>query len=110
MQEVCQSLKEWFNEEKRALPWRENPSPYRVWISEIMLQQTQAAVVINYFEKWMQKFPTVAILAASSLENVMKAWEGLGYYSRARNLHATAKIIVEQFEEKYLLKESSWRP
>ena len=98
MQEACQDLKQWFKEEKRDLPWRKNPSPYRVWVSEIMLQQTQAAVVTSYFEKWMQKFPTVAALAAASLEEVMKAWEGLGYYSRARHLYASAKIIVEQFK------------
>jgi A/G-specific adenine glycosylase len=91
------SLKEWFLEEKRALPWRENPTPYRVWISEVMLQQTQASVVVGYFERWMQKFPTVHDLAKSSLAEVMKAWEGLGYYSRARYLHEAAVTIVKEF-------------
>lgn len=90
-------LKEWFLEEKRDFPWRENPTPYRVWISEVMLQQTQAAVVIPYFERWMQKFPNIHSLARAPLEEVMKAWEGLGYYSRARNLHAAAQTIVEKF-------------
>jgi A/G-specific adenine glycosylase len=91
------ALKEWFNEEKRDLPWRKKPSPYAVWISEIMLQQTLSAVVSAYFEKWMQTFPTLESLALASLDEVMKAWEGLGYYSRARNLHTSAQIILEQF-------------
>ncbi len=102
MQEVCQmnlnDLKEWFLEEKRDLPWRRNPSPYAVWISEVMLQQTLVAVVVNYFERWMQKFPTVESLATASLEEVIKTWEGLGYYSRARNLHEAAKVMMEAFK------------
>lgn len=102
MQEVCQidlkDLKEWFLEEKRDLPWRGNPSAYAVWISEVMLQQTLVAVVINYFERWMQKFPTLESLAAASLQEVIKAWEGLGYYSRARNIHEAAKIMIERFQ------------
>lgn len=92
-----ENLKRWFLLEKRDLPWRQNPSPYAVWVSEVMLQQTQVAVVIPYFERWMQQFPTVQHLAAASLDEVIKAWEGLGYYSRARNLHAGAKQVVENF-------------
>lgn len=88
-------LKEWFFNEKRDFPWRKDPTPYRVWVSEVMLQQTRAEVVIGYFEKWMQRFPTIFSLAEASLEEVIKIWEGLGYYSRARNLHAGAKWIVE---------------
>lgn len=91
-----QELKEWFLEEQRDLPWREERSPYRVWISEVMLQQTQVAVVIPYFHRWMQKFPTLESLARASIEEVIKLWEGLGYYSRARNLHQAARMIVEQ--------------
>lgn len=91
-------LKEWFSEEKRELPWRDNPTPYRVWISEVMLQQTQAAVVVGYFERWMQKFPAMQDLARAPLPEVMKAWEGLGYYSRARNLHEAAQVMVEKFK------------
>ena len=93
-----QALKDWFLREKRELPWRENPTPYRVWVSEVMLQQTQVAVVIPYFERWMKKFPTIQKLAEAPLEEVVKAWEGLGYYARARSLHKAAKIVVEQFQ------------
>ncbi len=89
-----QLIKEWFLREQRELPWREDRSPYRVWISEVMLQQTQVAVVIPYFHRWMKKFPTLESLARASLEEVIKAWEGLGYYSRARNLHKAAQSIL----------------
>jgi A/G-specific adenine glycosylase len=90
------TLKRWFDVRKRDLPWRHSVSPYRVWISEVMLQQTQVAVVIDYFERWMQRFPTVQSLAEASLDEVLKMWEGLGYYSRARHLHAAARQIVEE--------------
>ena len=88
-------LHDWFCLNRRAFPWRENPTPYRVWVSEVMLQQTRASVVVSYFERWMALFPDVGALAAAPLEKVIKAWEGLGYYSRARNLHKGAKQIVE---------------
>lgn len=100
MQNVCLNLKllkQWFLAHKRALPWREDITPYRVWISEVMLQQTQADVVIPYFLRWMERFPTVESLANASLEEVIKMWEGLGYYSRARNLYAGAKQIIGEF-------------
>jgi len=84
--------------QKRDFPWRETDDPYAIWVSEIMLQQTQAAVVIPYFERWMQTFPTIASLALSPLEKVIKAWEGLGYYSRARNLHEGAKYVMEHHD------------
>jgi A/G-specific adenine glycosylase len=89
------SLREWFLDEKRDLPWRDNPSPYQVWISEVMLQQTQVSVVIPYFERWMKRFPTIQSLAKASLDEVIKIWEGLGYYSRARNIHEAAKYVLE---------------
>jgi A/G-specific adenine glycosylase len=91
------SLRRWFSHHKRDLPWRDSPSPYAVWVSEVMLQQTQVSVVIPYFEKWMTLFPTIDSLAQSPLEDVIKAWEGLGYYSRARNLHAGAQYVVKHF-------------
>jgi len=91
------SLADWFNENKRNFPWRRKLSPYHVWVSEVMLQQTLAQVVIPYFERWISLFPTVEDLAWAPLEQVIKAWEGLGYYSRARNLHAGAKQIVEEY-------------
>ncbi len=90
-------LKEWFLDERRELPWREERTPYRVWISEVMLQQTQVVVVIPYFLRWMERFPTVQALAKAPLEAVIKAWEGLGYYSRARNLHRAAQQISLDF-------------
>lgn len=96
-----EKLKRWFLEEKRDLPWRDNPSPYSVWVSEVMLQQTQVVTVLNYFEKWMQKFPTIVDLAKAPIEEVIKSWEGLGYYSRARNLHLGAKYIVDHFDGQF---------
>jgi A/G-specific adenine glycosylase len=93
-----QKLKQWFEEEKRDLPWRDNPSPYQVWVSEIMLQQTQVAVVVPYFQRWMALFPTVEALAKAPLDVVIKCWEGLGYYARARALHTGAQYVVDNFQ------------
>jgi A/G-specific adenine glycosylase len=90
-------LKKWFVAHKRPLPWREDPTPYQVWVSEVMLQQTQSSVVIPYYERWLTRFPTVKALAESRIEDVIKEWEGLGYYSRARNLHEGAKQIIKEF-------------
>lgn len=92
-----EALKRWFVQYRRALPWRDNPTPYAVWISEVMLQQTQVNVVIPYFERWMSRFPTVATLAQAESQDVIKMWEGLGYYSRARHLHSGARYILEYF-------------
>ncbi|NGX42705.1 MAG: Adenine DNA glycosylase [Chlamydiae bacterium] len=92
-----QSLKDWFLESRRELPWRNNPSPYAVWVSEVMLQQTRASVVVPYFERWMEQFPTVDHLAGASLDEVIKLWEGLGYYSRARNLLAGAQYVQKNY-------------
>lgn len=86
----------WYHQQGRTLPWRGITDPYAVWVSEIMLQQTRVEAVIPYFEKWMQLFPTVSDLAKASEQDVLNAWEGLGYYSRARNLHKAARIVVEQ--------------
>ena len=91
------SLVAWFQSYQRDLPWRKTPSPYAVWVSEVMLQQTQVAVVIPYYLRWMDQFPTVQALAKAPLEQVIKAWEGLGYYSRARNLHLGAQYVLEHF-------------
>lgn len=85
----------WFQAHKRSLPWRNAPSPYEVWISEVMLQQTQVSVVVPYYERWMRCFPSIADLAAADLDQVIKLWEGLGYYSRARHLHQAAKYLME---------------
>ena len=86
----------WYDGHKRTLPWRGTRDPYRVWVSEIMLQQTRVAAVIPYYERWMAALPTVAHLAAVEEEQLMKLWQGLGYYSRARNLQKAAKYIMEQ--------------
>jgi A/G-specific adenine glycosylase len=88
------ALVNWFSSAKRMLPWRETYDPYAVWISEMMLQQTQVDTVLPYYQRWMDQFPTVADVARAPQETVLKAWEGLGYYSRARNLHQAAQIIV----------------
>lgn len=94
---IAPLLLAWWDTGHADLPWRRTRDPYAIWISEVMLQQTQIKTVIPYYERWMAQFPTVADLAAAPLENVLKAWEGLGYYSRARNLHAAAQQVVEQF-------------
>jgi A/G-specific adenine glycosylase len=86
----------WYARHNRSLPWRGTPDPYRVWISEIMLQQTRVETVIPYYERWLARFPTLPALAAAAQRDVLAAWEGLGYYSRARNLHRAAQIVVEQ--------------
>ena len=84
----------WFRRHQRAMPWRGHPDPYAVWISEMMLQQTQVATVMPYFERFMARFPSVRALANADLSDVLRLWEGLGYYARARHLHAAAGIIV----------------
>lgn len=89
------SLLEWFRQHKRDLPWRHSRTPYRVWLSEVMLQQTQVKTVIPYFERWLRVFPDVQSLAAAPIDAVLKQWEGLGYYRRARNLHRAAQQVVE---------------
>lgn len=89
-------LLEWFQKNKRVLPWREARTPYRVWVSEIMLQQTRVEAVKEYYLRFMERFPTVEALAAAEEDEVLKAWEGLGYYSRARNLLKAAKLIAKE--------------
>ncbi|MBI3316153.1 MAG: A/G-specific adenine glycosylase, partial [Candidatus Omnitrophica bacterium] len=94
-------LLSWFAKNARPLPWRKHYRPYEVWISEIMLQQTQMDTVIPYFHRWMKLFPTLESLAQSEEKKVLKCWEGLGYYSRARNLRDTAKRILRDFGGKF---------
>lgn len=90
-------LLNWYHKHKRTLPWRGHRDPYAVWVSEIMLQQTRVETVIPYFKKWMKLFPNVRALAKASEREVLNAWEGLGYYSRARNFHKAAKIVVDDY-------------
>jgi A/G-specific adenine glycosylase len=98
---ITRRLLKWYASEKRNLPWRKTRNPYRVWISEIMLQQTQVDTVIPYYRRFLQAFPTVKALSAASFDEVLKTWENLGYYSRARHLHAAARVIVERFNGKF---------
>ncbi|PYK88459.1 MAG: A/G-specific adenine glycosylase [Verrucomicrobia bacterium] len=90
-------LNRWFLRHKRDLPWRQSRDPYAILVSEIMLQQTQAATVVPYYNRWLRRFPTIRSLAATTESDVLHAWQGLGYYARARNLHRCAKTIVENF-------------
>ena len=91
----------WFGEHARDLPWRRTFDPYAIWISEIMLQQTQVKTVIPYWERWMDELPAAAALAAAPQDKVLKLWEGLGYYTRARNLQKAARVVMEQHGGKF---------
>jgi A/G-specific adenine glycosylase len=91
-----QALLNWYAHAKRDLPWRRCLDPYAIWVSEIMLQQTQVKTVLPYYQRWLEQFPTIERLASADLQQVLKAWEGLGYYTRARNLHRCAQEIVHK--------------
>src|SRR5206468_11139278 len=90
------ALLAWYDSSCRDLPWRHSRDPYRIWVSEIMLQQTQTATVIPYFRRFLQAFPDVASLAAADEQTVLRHWEGLGYYRRARSLHQAARQLVAE--------------
>ena len=113
MTDFQQIIKSWYLANKRDLPWRETKNPYKIWLSEIILQQTRVAQGLSYYEKFIRHYPTVRDLAAASEQEVLADWQGLGYYSRARNLHATAKQIATDFDAvfptdfKSILKENS---
>ena len=92
---------DWYYQHKRTLPWRGTNNPYYIWISEIMLQQTRVDTVIGYYYRFIEKYPTIQDLANAEEESLLKVWEGLGYYSRARNLKAAAQQVVEQFEGRF---------
>jgi A/G-specific adenine glycosylase len=91
-------LLHWYALNGRKLPWRDHPDPYAIWVSEIMLQQTRVDTVIAYYQKWMQKFPNLGDLAKATENELLSTWEGLGYYSRVRNLHRAAQIVVENYK------------
>lgn len=95
--EFRESLLSWYRREKRDLPWRRTSNPYYIWISEVMLQQTRVDTVIPYYERFVEKFPTMSALAEAEEEELLKQWEGLGYYSRARNLQAGVREVVENY-------------
>ncbi|MGC8781109.1 MAG: A/G-specific adenine glycosylase [Anaerolineae bacterium] len=94
LDQLTARLLDWIQTARRDLPWRRDRRPYAVWIAEVMLQQTQAATVAAYYERWMRRFPDLATLAAAPLDDVLKAWEGLGYYARARHLHRAARQVM----------------
>ncbi len=91
----------WYSNNKRELPWRQTKDPYFIWLSEIILQQTQVAQGLPYYMRFTETFPTVFHLANADESSVLKLWQGLGYYSRARNLHATAKVVANQLQGKF---------
>ncbi len=113
MTDFTDSLLAWYDHSARALPWRQPPGvladPYAVWLSEIMLQQTTVKAVIPYFQSFIARWPTVADIAAASLDDVLAAWAGLGYYSRARNLHACARIVADDHGGKFPDDEAGLR-
>lgn len=94
---IGKSIVNWYREHQRDLPWRRQAGSYAVWVSEIMLQQTRVETVVPYFNRWMERFPTIEDLAAASQQEVLAVWEGMGYYSRARNLHKAAQVMVGDF-------------
>ncbi len=99
MHTVADILIAWYERNGRSLPWRETRDPYRIWLSEVILQQTRVAQGMDYYLRFTERFPNVASLAAADEDSVLKLWQGLGYYSRARNLHAAARQVMEQFGE-----------
>lgn len=98
MASIQTQLLNWYNKNARELPWRSDPGPYKVWISEIMLQQTRVESVLPYFERFLSRFPNISSLATAEMEEVLRLWEGLGYYSRARNLHKAAQELMQSYK------------
>lgn len=96
-QQFRHALVEWFNKEHRDLPWRHTKDPYKIWVSEVMLQQTRVDTVIPYYHRFLERFPTIEVLADAPQEELLKRWEGLGYYSRARNLQAGVREVIESY-------------
>jgi A/G-specific adenine glycosylase len=103
------ALLRWYDENRRNLPWRKDRDPYRVWVSEIMLQQTRVAAALPRYEKFLQRFPSVDKLASARLASVLAEWSGLGYYRRARNLHAAAKVIARERNGSFPESSEEWR-
>jgi A/G-specific adenine glycosylase len=99
----------WYDRHRRDLPWRANRDPYRIWLSEIMLQQTRVAAVIEHYQEFLRRFPTVEKLAAARESMVLATWSGLGYYRRARMLHAAAKVVVREYGGKFPTTAEAWR-
>jgi A/G-specific adenine glycosylase len=107
--QVRRALLAWYDQNRRDLPWRETRNPYRIWVSETMLQQTRVAAVLPRYEKFLRRFSSVEKLASARVASVLAEWSGLGYYHRARNLHAAAKIIVRECAGKFPQRSDEWR-
>src|SRR5512141_2274455 len=95
------SLLDWYDESRRDLPWRRTQDPYGIWVSEMMLQQTRVAAVLGFYQRFLERFPDVRALASAQEADVLAAWSGLGYYRRARAMHATAKIVVGEHQGRF---------
>lgn len=104
MDRIADILLDWYAREGRDLPWRRTCDPYRIWLSEVILQQTRVAQGMDYYLRFTERFPDVRALAAASEDEVLKLWQGLGYYSRARNLHAAAREVVARFGGRFPLR------
>ena len=98
---INDTLINWYEQCRRDLPWRHNPSPYQVWLSEVILQQTRVSQGMDYYLRFIERWPSVEALAQATEEDVLKMWQGLGYYSRARNLHHCARQVVKQYGGKF---------
>ena len=109
LRKLRRSLLAWYDQNRRELPWRRDADPYRVWVSEIMLQQTRVAAVVDHYARFLQKFPTVQILAAAREASVLAVWSGLGYYHRARRLHQAAKVIARQRGGSFPRTAEAWQ-
>lgn len=107
--QLRRALLRWYYENQRHLPWRRTRDPYRIWVSEIMLQQTRVATVLPRYGKFLQRFPSVEKLASARLSSVLAEWSGLGYYRRARNLHAAARVIARRFAGSFPESSDQWR-
>jgi A/G-specific adenine glycosylase len=99
--EFSKHIVQWYNKNQRNLPWRTSKDPYKIWISEIILQQTRVAQGISYYNNFVNAFPNISALAEANEEDVLKLWQGLGYYSRARNIHFTAKYIKKELNGRF---------
>ena len=107
--QLRRALLRWYDAHHRDLPWRRDVDPYRVWVSEIMLQQTRVAAVLKHYARFMRRFPTVQALASAREESVLAIWSGLGYYHRARRLHQAAKLIVRECNGEFPRTAEGWR-
>ena len=107
--QLRRALLRWYDTHRRDLPWRRTANPYPIWVSEIMLQQTRVAAVLEHYARWMHRFPTVQVLAKAREQSVLALWSGLGYYHRARRLHQAAKVIVRERKGEFPRTAEGWR-